>query len=372
MKTSRLLVIAVLALAIAAPIAGFLGDATMPQPTSSTGERLPFLHGFPTGPIADQTGLASLERANEWLNSPPLTASALRGKVVLVDFWTYTCINWLRTLPYIRAWHRKYRNEGLAVIGVHAPEFSFEKNIDNVRRAVNDMRIDYPVAIDNEYVIWRAFRNQYWPAFYFVDAQGRVRHHQFGEGSYEQSEMIIQRLLIDAGAGGMGDDVVSVDARGIEAAADWGSLKSPENYLGYDRSQNFASGGGAVLDKPHMYQVPARLRLNEWALSGNWTIKKEAGVLNEPNGSISYRFHARDLHLVMGPAAPGTSVRFRVRIDGEPPAAAHGIDVDEQGGGAVTEQRLYQLIRQPKPIVDRQFEIEFLGSGVEVFAFTFG
>src|SRR5215470_3030818 len=372
MKPSNLLASAVLALAIAAPIAAFVENTTMAQPNTSTGLRLPFLHGTQLEGLLSRSTLPSIERATEWINSPPLTASALRGKVVLVDFWTYTCINWLRTLPYVRAWAEKYRNQGLVVIGVHAPEFSFEKNLNNVRWAVKDMRVDYPVAVDSEHVIWRAFRNQYWPALYFVDAQGRVRHHHFGEGAYEQSEMIIQRLLAEAGAGGIGDDLVSVDGRGLEAAADWGSLKSPENYVGYDRTQNFASPGGAVLDKPRMYQLPARLRLNEWGLSGDWTVRKDAAVLNKPNGSIAYRFHARDLHLVMGPAAPGTSVRFRVRIDGNPPGAAHGSDVDEQGDGTITEQRLYQLIRQPKPIADRQFEIEFLGPGVEAFAFTFG
>jgi thiol-disulfide isomerase/thioredoxin len=375
MKTNKLLVAAVLAIAIGAPIAGFVGGVSMSQP--STGTRLPFLHGFPTGQIAGQSELASLERADDWLNSPPLTAPALRGKVVLIDFWTYTCINWLRTLPYVRAWDEKYRSRGLVVIGVHAPEFAFEKNMNNVRWAVKELRVGHPVAVDNEHVIWRAFRNQYWPALYFIDAQGRVRHQHFGEGSYEQSEMIIQRLLNEAGAGGIGDDLVSVDARGLEVAADWGSLKSPENYVGYERTQNFASPGGAMLDKPRMYELPARLRLNEWALSGDWTVRKDATALNKANGSITYRFHARDLHLVMGPAAlgpaaPGTSVRFRVLIDGQPPGAAHGIDVDEQGGGTVTEQRLYQLIRQPKPIADRQFQIEFLGPGVEAFAFTFG
>ena len=236
----------------------------------------------------------------------------------------------------------------------------------------NDMRIDYPIAVDNEHVIWRAFKNQYWPALYFIDAQGRVRHHHFGEGAYEQSEMIIRGLLAETGTGGIDRDPVPVDARGIEAAADWGSLKSPENYVGFERTQNFASPGGAMLDKPRLYVFPARLRLNDWALSGDWTVKNQEAVLNKPNGVIAYRFHARDLHLVMGPATPGTSVRFRVLIDGQPPGAAHGIDVDEQGYGTVTQQRLYQLIRQPKPIVDRQFEIEFLGSGVEAFAFTFG
>ncbi len=372
MKTNKLLAAAVLAIAIAAPIAGFIGGMNGAQPMTSTGVRVPFLHGFPIGQTAGQSELASLDRANEWLNSPLLTAPALRGKIVLIDFWTYTCINWLRTLPYVRAWDEKYRNQGLVVIGVHAPEFAFEKDMNNVRRAVKEMRVDYPVAVDNEHVIWRAFKNQYWPALYFVDSQGRVRHHHFGEGAYEQSEMIIQALLAETGAGGIDRKPVSVGAHGFEAAADWGSLMSPENYVGHERTQNFASPGGAFLDKPRMYELPARLRLNEWALSGDWTVKNENVVLNKANGSIAYRFHARDLHLVMGPAAPGAAVRFRVLIDGRPPGPAHGIDVDEQGEGTVTEQRLYQLIRQPKPIADRQFEIEFLGPGVEAFAFTFG
>jgi thiol-disulfide isomerase/thioredoxin len=372
MKTNKLLIAAVLAIAIGTPIAGFVGEMNMAQPMTSTEERLPFLHGFPAVRIANQAELVSLERATEWLNSPPLTASALRGKVVLIDFWTYTCINWLRTLPYIRAWADKYRDQGLVVIGVHTPEFSFEKNINNVRWAAKEMRVGYPIAVDSDYVIWRAFKNQYWPALYFVDSQGRVRHQHFGEGAYEQSEMIIQRLLAESGVGGIGDDLVSVDARGLEVAADWSSLKSPENYVGYERTQNFASPGGAILDKARMYQLPARLRLNEWALSGDWTVKKEATALNKANGRIAYRFHARDLNLVMGPAAPGTSVRFRVLIDGRPPGAAHGIAIDKEGEGTVTEQRLYQLIRQQTPITDRQFEIEFLGSDVEAFAFTFG
>jgi thiol-disulfide isomerase/thioredoxin len=372
MKINKLLVAAILAIAIGTPIAGFLGNVSMPQQTTSTEIQVPFLHGLRIGPTAGQSELASLERADEWLNSPPLTAPALRGKVVLIDFWTYTCINWLRTVPYVRAWAEKYRDHGLVVIGVHAPEFAFEKDINNVRSAVKDRRIEYPVAVDNEHVIWRAFRNQYWPALYFVDAQGRVRHRHFGEGSYQQSEMVIQALLAEAGNGEIDREPVSVDGRGIEAAPDWGSLKSPENYLGYGRTQNFASPGGAGMDKPRVYELPARLHLNSWALSGDWTVKKETAALNKANGSIAYRFHARDLHLVMGPAAPGTSVRFRVRIDGQPPGAAHGIDVDEQGNGTVTQQRLYQLIRQPKPIADRQFEIEFLDSGAEAFAFTFG
>ena len=305
--------------------------------------------------------LPSFAGANGWLNSQPLTPAGLRGKVVLVDFWTYTCINWLRTLPYLRAWSEKYKNHGLVVIGVHTPEFPFEHNVDNVRRAAKDMRVDYPIAIDSDYAIWRAFNNEYWPALYFVDAQGRIRHHEFGEGNYEQSEMIIQALLRDAGVTGLGDELVSVDARGAEVPADWASLKSPENYLGSDRTENFESGG-----------VPARLQLNHWALSGDWTIGKQAIALKTAGGRIAYRFHARDLHLVMGPAARRTTVRMRVRIDGQPPGASHGVDADDQGDGKVSEQRLHQLIRQPKPIIDRTFEIEFLDPGVEAFAFTFG
>ena len=361
MNTGRLLLAALIASAIGAPIDTLAQDKTPVQPMTRAAIKLPVEGEFP-----------SLAGATEWLNSPPLSASGLRGKVVLIDVWTYTCINWLRTLPYVRAWAEKYKNQGLVVIGVHSPEFAFEHNVDNVRRQAKDMRVDYPIAIDNDFAIWRAFKNQYWPALYFVDAQGHIRHHQFGEGEYEKSEMVIQQLLAETGIGGIGPELVSVDARGAEAAADWGSLKSPENYVGYERTENFASPGGAVLDKRRVYAAPARLRLNHWALAGDWTVEKQAIVLNKPNGRIAYRFHARDLHLVMGPSARGTSVRFRVLIDGRRPGAAHGIDVDDQGNGTVTEQRLYQLIRQPKPIADRQFEIEFLDSGVEAFAFTFG
>jgi len=316
--------------------------------------------------------LSSLGRATEWLNSPPLTAGGLRGKVVLINFCTYTCINWLRTLPYVRAWAAKYKDQGLVVIGVHTPEFAFEQDITNVRRAVKDMRVDYPIAIDNDYAIWRGFKNEYWPALYFVDAQGRIRHHHFGEGDYERSEMILQQLLAEAGVGGVGHELVAVDARGIEAAADWDSLQSGENYVGYDRTENFASPGGPASDTRRVYAVPTRLRLNEWALAGDWTVGKQATRLNQANGRIAYRFHARDLHLVMGPAARGATVRFRVLVDGQPPGAAHGVDVDDQGIGTVTEPRLYQLIRQPQPIMDRQFEIAFLDPGVAAFCFTFG
>ena len=372
MKMKKSMIAAVLVVAIGAPIAGFVGDIKWPLSTIPMGEPIAFFHKPAVGPPGDRSALASLERADDWLNSPPLSTSALRGKVVLVHFWTYTCINWLRTQSYLRAWAEKYKDRGLVVIGVHTPEFRFEKNIDNVRREAKALRVDYPVAVDSGYVIWRAFNNNYWPAQYFIDAQGRVRHTHFGEGSYDQSEMVIQRLLMEAGEGGIGDSLVTVTPAGFEVAADWASLKSPENYVGYERTEGFASPGGAVHDRSSMYELPGRLDRNDWALSGDWTIKRDAAELNKPNGRIVYRFHARDVHLVMGPVAPGTSVKFRVSIDGHPPGAAHGLDVDEQGFGTVTEQRLHQLIRQIGPIADRQVEIEFLGPGVEAFCFTFG
>jgi thiol-disulfide isomerase/thioredoxin len=316
--------------------------------------------------------LPSLEGATEWINSGRLTGPSLRGKVVLVEFWTYTCINWLRTLPYVRAWAAKYKDQGLVVIGVHSPEFEFEKDIRNVRRAARDLMVDYPIAVDSGHAVWRAFTNQYWPALYFVDAQGHIRHHQFGEGEYERSEAVIQQLLAEAGVRGVGRDLVAVDARGLEVAADWDDLGSPENYVGYARTENFASPGGAVPGQRHDYAAPARLTPNHWALSGNWTMEREAIRLEKANGRIAYRFHARDLHLVMGPPAGARPVRFRVLIDGQPPGAAHGVDVDAQGNGTAAEQRLYQLIRQPQPVADRLFEIEFLDPGLEAFAFTFG
>jgi cytochrome c biogenesis protein CcdA/thiol-disulfide isomerase/thioredoxin len=314
----------------------------------------------------------SLAGAVEWLNSPPLTAEGLRGKVVLVDFWTYSCINCLRAIPYVKAWAEKYKDQGLVVIGVHAPEFAFEKNIDNVRQAIKDLKIDYPVAIDNDYAIWRAFNNQYWPAHYFVDAQGRIRHHHFGEGEYDQSEKIIQQLLAEAGKSGVPHDIVAVSAQGAEAAADMDDVKSPETYVGYTRAENFASPGGAVSDKPQVYAIGPSLQLNQWALAGDWTIGGERAVLNQPNGRIAYRFHARDLHLVLGPSADGKPVRFRVTIDGKAPEGDHGADIDSQGEGTITGQRLYQLIRQAKASSDREFAIEFLDPGAQAFAFTFG
>jgi thiol-disulfide isomerase/thioredoxin len=319
-----------------------------------------------------ESRLPSFDGATGWLNSPPLTPDGLRGKVVLVNFWTYTCVNWLRQLPYVRAWAGKYSGQGLVVIGVHTPEFTFEHDLGNVRRAVQDMRVEYPVAIDNDYAVWSAFANHYWPALYFADAQGRIRHHRFGEGDYQQSEMVIQQLLAEAGSGGTGHDLVSVDARGVEAPADWGTLRSPENYTGYGRTENFASPGGVVPGKPHPYNAPERLRLNDWALSGDWTMEEEATTLNTAGGRIAYRFQARDVNLVMGPTAPGTPVRFRVLIDGQPPGADHGADVDEHGSGTLTGQRLYQLVRQDGPVAERTFEITLLDPGAAAYAFTFG
>jgi thiol-disulfide isomerase/thioredoxin len=314
----------------------------------------------------------SLSSATGWLNSPPLMAPGLRGKVVLVDFWTYTCINWLRTLPYLRAWRDRYQDQGLVLIGVHTPEFPFEHDVDNVRRAASDLAVDYPIAIDNDYAIWRAFRNEYWPALYFIDADGFIRHHQFGEGDYEQSERIIQQLLAENGAGGLRPDLVTVDANGIEAAADWDSLRSPENYLGYGRTDNFAAPGGVVPDEPRDYAAPAQLGLNQWALDGDWTVRQGDAALNSAGGRIVDRFHARDLNLVLAPAARGTTVRFRVLVDGQPPGAARGADVDQQGNGTVSEERLYQLIRQPGPVADRTFEVTFADPGVQAYAVTFG
>jgi thiol-disulfide isomerase/thioredoxin len=314
----------------------------------------------------------SFDGATAWLNSPPLTLSGLRGKVVLVDFWTYTCINWRREFPYVRAWAQKYKEQGLVVIGVHSPEFGFEKDVNNVRRAVQDIGVPYPVATDSDHAIWRAFGNAYWPALYFIDAQGRLRHRHFGEGDYEGSEKMIQQLLREAGATAPPTDVVSVGARGAEAAADWANLRSPENYLGSARTANFESPGGVKAGKPHMYTSPERIGVDHWALEGDWTVGEQAAISNAAGGRVIYRFHARSLHLVMGPSAPSRPVRFRVLIDGKPAGDAHGIDISAEGTGTVTAHRMYQLIRQPNLIVDRKVDIEFLDPGVEIFAFTFG
>ncbi|HWM31802.1 MAG TPA: cytochrome c biogenesis protein CcdA [Methyloceanibacter sp.] len=311
-----------------------------------------------------------LTGAVEWLNSPPLTREELKGKVVLIDFWTYSCINCLRTIPYVRAWAEKYKDQGLVVIGVHTPEFAFEKVIGNVKDAAADLKIGYPVAIDNDYAIWRAFNNRYWPAHYLVDAEGRIRHHHFGEGSYDVSERVIQQLLAEAGKKDMRAELVAVEAAGAEMRGAIAEMKSPETYVGYERAENFISPGGLVEDAAHVYAAETP-RLNEWALVGDWTVGKEHALLNESVGGIVYRFHARDLHLVLAPT-DGAPVRFRVTIDGAPPAADHGVDIDETGAGVVTNERLYQLVRQKGDIAERVFEIEFLDPGVQAYAFTFG
>ncbi len=310
--------------------------------------------------------IPSLQGAVGWLNSEPLTDSDLHGKVVLINFWTYTCINSLRTLPYLRAWVEKYQRQGLVVIGVHTPEFTFEHDITNVRVAAKKVHVDYPIAVDSDYAIWRAFENQYWPAFYLADQNGRIRHHQFGEGAYEGMESAIQQLLRKAGRGNVSHALVPARGYGIEAAPDWASLQSPESYVGAALAQNFASKRWG-----RSYQIPSQLKLDHWALEGDWKVGQEAAILNGADGRVAYRFHARDLHMVMA-APPGASVRFRVSLNGQPPGLAHGLDVDGEGYGTLSEPRLYQLIRQPNSITDRQFQIEFMAPGAQVLDFTFG
>src|SRR5918999_1432963 len=322
-------------------------------------------------PLPAEGYMPGFDGATGWLNSTPLAPEDLRGKVVLVDFWTYTCINWLRTLAYVRAWAEKYGERGVVVVGVHTPEFPFERDIDNVRRAATDMNVWYPIALDSDYEVWRAFSNHYWPAVYIADAEGRIRHHQFGEGGYDDCERAVQQLLREAGAEAVGDDLVSVTPVGFEVQADWTNLRSPETYLGYAQGQSLDSPDGVAYDEPRSYVAPGSLQLNTWALAGNWTVEERASVLNEAGGRIAFRFHARDVHLVLR-SRTGTVVPFRVLVDGEPPGDAHGLDVDEQGRGTLVEPRLYQLIRQPGSIGDRTFEITFLAPGVEAYVFTFG
>jgi thiol-disulfide isomerase/thioredoxin len=361
MKTSRLtFLVAVLSASGAVPQTSAEHNSTEP-PMNSRARPLPIEGDLPS--FAGATG---------WLNSPPLTAADLRGKVVLVDIWTYTCINWLRTLPFLRAWADKYKGQGLVLVGVHSPEFPFEHELANVRRAAAGMKLGFPIPIDNDFSIWRALDNHYWPALYIVDAEGHIRHHQFGEGGYDQSERVIQQLLEESGHGPVPQGLVAVEGKGFELGADWASLNSPESYLGHARTENFASPGGQVPNQAHAYELPKQLNLNHWALTGDWTIGAEGVVLNGGGGRIAYRFHARDVNVVMGPTMRGASVRFRVLVDGKPPGAAHGLDVNEQGAGTASDQRLYQLIRQAGPIRDRQFEIEFLDPGIEAFDFTFG
>ncbi|WP_397457462.1 cytochrome c biogenesis protein DipZ [Pseudomonas lurida] len=316
--------------------------------------------------------LPPLEGAVQWLNSPPLTAEALKGKVVLVDFWTYSCINCLRTLPYVKAWAEKYRDQGLVVIGVHAPEFAFERDVSNVTKAMKDLGITYPVAIDNAYKIWRAFDNQYWPAHYFADAKGQIRYHHFGEGDYAESERVIQQLLREAGARNVAGGLIQADAKGVQQAPDMNEVQSPETYLGFQRAENFISTGTLATNQVANYPAAGNLALNHWTLEGQWNVGGQQATLDQPGGRIVYRFHARDLHLVLGPGADGKPVRFNVTVDGQAPGDAHGTDVAPDGSGTVTEQRLYQLVRQPGAVQDHTFTIEFLDPNVAAYAFTFG
>ena len=309
--------------------------------------------------------MPSLGAATEWLNSEPLGPAELRGHVVLVNFWTWTCINWLRQEPHVRAWSQAYRDDGLIVIGVHTPEFSFEHDIEGVRRAIEERAIDYPVVVDNDYAIWNAFANRYWPALYFVDADGIIREQHFGEGRYETSERVIQQLL------GIDRELVAVEGVGVEAQADWDHLRTPETYLGYWRSGHFASPGGGAYDERRAYGLPKRLGINHWALAGDWTIGAEKVVLDQAGGSISFRFHARDAHLVLSPGAR-EPISFRVLLDGEAPGPSHGVDVDQDGNGVLPDGRMYQLVRQHDAIRDRTLEIAFLAPGAEAYAFTFG
>ncbi|WEA27913.1 MULTISPECIES: cytochrome c biogenesis protein DipZ [Rhizobium] len=313
----------------------------------------------------------SLDGAVEWLNSKPLTTEQLRGKVVLVDFWTYSCINCIRTIPYVRAWAEKYADQGLVVIGVHAPEFAFEKKIDNVRKAVSDFKLGYPVAIDNDYKIWRAFENSYWPAGYLIDAEGHIRYRHFGEGNYVRTEKAIQDLLREAGSHMPSSAPVAPDAKGVEAGPDLGNIRSGETYLGYEQAANFASPEGLQADAPHNYSI-AEPGLNGWGLSGTWTVGKDQATLDQAGGGITYRFSARDLHLVLGPGANGKPIRFQVTVDGKAPGPDHGSDIDADGKGTVIATRLYQLVRQSGTVGARNFEIHFLDSGVQAYAFTFG
>jgi Thioredoxin like C-terminal domain/AhpC/TSA family len=315
--------------------------------------------------------LPGFEAAAGWLNSEALSADDLRGKVVLADFCTYTCINWLRTLGYVRAWADKYEDRGLVVVGVHTPEFAFEADTENVVEAVKALNVEFPIALDPEYAVWEAFGNRYWPAVYIADAEGRIRHHQFGEGGYDECEQVIQELLREAGGDAVSDGLISVIPDGIETQADWGTVGSPETYVGYQQGRNFASPGGVTIDETRTYSVPDPLGLNSWALSGDWTVEGRAAVLGRAGGSIAYRFHARDVNLVLR-SREGMPVPFRGLLDGEPPGDAHGLDVDDEGNGSLVEPRLYQLVRQKGAIADRTFEVIFDGAGVEVYVFTFG
>jgi hypothetical protein len=348
--------------------------STIATPSGLAGFVRSIVHHLPgdSGELPVEGQLPSFAGATSWLNADPLTAEGLRGRVVLVDFWTYTCINWLRTLPYVRAWDAKYADQGLTTIGVHTPEFDFEHDVANITTQAGALRVPYPIAVDSDYGVWQAFDNHYWPAVYIADAQGRIRYHHFGEGEYAMQEMVIQQLLVEAGAKDVAMDLVSVDPAGLEVAADYQTLRSPETYLGYGQATGMASPDGLQADQPYDYTAPPRLRLNEWAPTGGWAISARAATATAPNARLAFRFQARDVNLVMGPAVRGTEVPFRVSLDGQPATGAVGTDVAADGAGTVREQRTYQLIRQPAPINERLFEIEFLEPGVETFCFTFG
>ena len=315
--------------------------------------------------VSGEKTIPSLDGATAWVGSQPLSPDQLRGQVVLVDFWTLTCINWLRTEPYVRAWSEAYRDDGLVVIGVHTPEFSFEHDIELVRAATAERRIGYPVAADNDYAVWEAFDNHYWPALYFVDREGIIRDHHFGEGRYEESEHELQRLL------GVERELASVHGDGVELEADWDQLRTPETYLGYGRGEGLVSPGGAAFDEVSAYELSERQPLNSWSLAGEWTIGPESVILASAPGRIAFRFHARDAHLVMAGGGE-TPIPFRVLLDGEPLGPAHGVDVGEDGQGVLGEGRLYQLVRQQGPVRERTLEIEFSKPGAEAYVFTFG
>ncbi|GAA1655184.1 hypothetical protein GCM10009790_40080 [Georgenia ruanii] len=350
------------------------GAATSPMPPSRPGLIRSIAHRL----AGEQLGLrvegrlASFDGATGWLNSDALTPEDLRGRVVLVSFWTYTCVNWLRTLPYLRAWAAKYRSDGLTVIGVHTPEFGFEEDVENVITQSHRLGVEYPIALDNDYAVWGSFGNHFWPAVYIADDEGRVRFHHFGEGEYPMTEMVIQQLLLDTGADGVDQDLVSVEPRGLEVAADWRTLRSPETYVGYRQSTGYAQEGLARFDEAIAYPPPGPLPLNSWGLTGTWTVGGDAAVLTEPHGRLAFRFHARDLNLVLGRSHHGAPIPFRVFLDGQPAVDERGSDVDDDGTGVVSDERTYQLIRQPGTVADRRFEIEFLGAGVAAYCFTFG
>ncbi len=348
--------------------------ALMDAPSQFNGFFRSIAHRLPgdLNPLSIESNLPAFTRATGWLNSDPLTPESLRGQVVLIDFWTYTCVNWLRTLPYVRAWDAKYAPHGLTTIGVHTPEFAFEHDVANITTQARALDVAYPIAVDSDYGIWSAFNNHYWPAVYIADAQGRIRYHHFGEGEYEMQEMVIQQLLLEAGAANLDLDLVEVDPVGLEVAADYRTLRSPETYLGYGQASGMASPDGLRADQAHDYASATHLRLNEWAPQGSWAISRLAATSTAANARLVCRFQARDVNLVMGPSTRGSAIPFRVYLDGQPATSSPGTDVDAEAQGSVSEQRAYQLIRQSGPITERTFEIEFLEPGAELFCFTFG